>query len=349
MTNLRYHKSASKDVRPFFEAATLEEAIAGAQIQLFENQPFTDATSFVIEEQEISRLALVVKPNLSESTLAGGAINRSKLALAVTVVNPFLKKTVLVQKASLAKPAPDEVSIGAEVIESLGGGSNVTVEVALCLATALTKQPGKPFMEGHWLSKKAFDLRPPKPAEDFGVDPMDDAGWKAMGFPPKTLYHVEYFGYVNETANKDRPIAKVYVHSDVYKKLAADNLPKIEPPHDGVLGRRDSLPDPRGQLQRLEGRRCGRTAESVVGLPQAYRQGSSLHTVAAQAASRSAWNAQASGHSPRRPAVGSSNCGGLTSALPSNDNRRRDGILEQQARRHTAGLGSTREESRRRR
>jgi hypothetical protein len=230
VTNPKYHKSASKDVRPFFEAATLEEAIDGAQIRLFENQPFTEATSFIVEEQEIPRLALAVKPNLSEATLAGGSISRGKLALAVTVVNPFLKKTVLVHKASLAKPAPDEITIGAEVLERLGGGSNITVEVALCLSTALTKEAGKPFMQGHWLSKKTFDLRPPKPAEDFGVDPMDDAGWKAMGYPPKTLYHVEYFGYVNETANKDRPIAKVYVHSDVYKKLAADNLPKLSRP-----------------------------------------------------------------------------------------------------------------------
>ncbi len=230
MTNPKYHKSASKDVRPFFEAATLEEAIDGAQIRLFENQPFTESTSFIVEEQEVPRLALAVKPNLSEATLAGGSISRGKLALAVTVVNPFLKKTVLVHKASLAKPAPDEITIGAEVLERLGGGSNITVEVALCLSTAQTKEAGKPFLQGHWLSKKAFDLRPPKPAEDFGVDPMDDAGWKAMGYPPKTLYHVEYFGYVNETANKDRPIAKVYVHSDVYKKLAADNLPKLSRP-----------------------------------------------------------------------------------------------------------------------
>jgi hypothetical protein len=225
MTSVKYHKSASKDVRPFFQAATLEEAIDAAQIRLFENQPFTEATSFIVEEQEVTNLTLAVRPNLSEATLAGGAISRGKLALAITAANPFLKKTVLVHKASLAKPAPDEITIGAEVLERLGGGSNVTIEVALCLATALTKEAGKPFMQGHWLSKKTFDLRPPKPAEDFGVDPMDDAGWKAMGYPPKTLYHVEYFGYVNETANKDRPIAKVYVHSDVYKKLVADNLP----------------------------------------------------------------------------------------------------------------------------
>mgnify|MGYP000926501803 CR=1 FL=1 len=230
MTNAKYHKSASKDVRPFFEAATLEEALDGAQIRLFENQPFTDATSFIVEEQEVSRLLLRVKPSLNEATLAAGSISRSKLVLAITVVNPFLKKTELVHKASLAKASLDEIAIGAEVLERLGGGSNITVEVVLCLAAALNREAGKPFMHGHWLSKKTFDLRPPKPAEDFGVEPMEDAGWKAMGYPPKTLYHVEYFGYVNETANKDRPIAKVYVHSDVYKKLAADNLPKVSRP-----------------------------------------------------------------------------------------------------------------------
>jgi hypothetical protein len=230
VTSVKYYKSASKDVRPFFEAATLEEAVEGAQIRLFENQAFTDAASFIVEEQEVSRLVLVVRPNLSEATLAGGAITRSKLTLAVTVVNPFLKKTELVRKVPLAKPAPDEIAIGAEVLERLGGGSNISVEVALCLTTALSKEVGKPFMQGHWLSKKTFDLRAPKPAEDFGVDPMDDAGWKAMGYPAKTLYHVEYFGYVNEPANKDRPIAKVYVHSDVYKKLAAENLPKLSRP-----------------------------------------------------------------------------------------------------------------------
>lgn len=230
MTVQTYHKSATKDVRPFFGAATLESAADGAQIRLFEDQPFTDSTTFTVEEQEVAKLAVAVKPNLDDATLDAGSVKRSKLVLAVTAVNPFLKKTELVHKASLAKTAPDEIVVGPEVLERLGGGSNMTIDVAVCLAAELDKEAGKPFLQGHWLSKKSFDLRPPKPADDFGVDPMDDDGWKAMGFPSKTLYHVEYFGYVNEPANKDRPIAKVYVHSDVYKKLASDNLPKLSRP-----------------------------------------------------------------------------------------------------------------------
>lgn len=230
MSTTSYHKSASRDVRPFFEAATLEEAIEGAQIRLFENQPFTQSTSFVVEEQEIPRLVVSLKPNLSEATLSSTSIPRSKLALAVTASNPFLKKTVLVQKLPLTSEAPEEIAIGSEVLEGLGGGGNVTISVAVCLATPLKKVVGKPFLEGHWLSKKSFDLRPPKPVDDFGVDPMDDDGWKAMGYPAKTLYHVDYYMGVNEPAAKDRPIAKVFVHADVYKKLAGDTLPRMSRP-----------------------------------------------------------------------------------------------------------------------
>lgn len=157
----------------------------------------------MIDDQEVPRLAIAVKPNLDEQVLKEGPIKRGKLALVVTAVNPFLKRTEVVSKVVLSGPAPDEVELGAEVLERLGGGSNMTVQVALCLVTELDQQPGKPFMLGHWLAKKSFDLRPPKPAEDFGVEPMNDAGWKAMNLPAKTLYYVQYYGHVNEPASKD--------------------------------------------------------------------------------------------------------------------------------------------------
>lgn len=230
MSASTYHKSATRDVRPFFEAATLAEAVDGAQIRLFDEQPFTETTGFVLEEQELPKLAIAIRPNLSDATLNAGAIQRSKLALAVTAANPYLKKTVLVAKASLAGATPEQVEIGREVLDRLGGGGNLTIEVVVCLARPLPKHVGKPYLEGHWISKKVFELRPPKPADDFGVDPMDDDGWRAMGLPAKTLYHVDYYGGINDASDKDRPIAKVFVHSDVYKKLAADNLPRMSRP-----------------------------------------------------------------------------------------------------------------------
>jgi hypothetical protein len=230
VSEVNYHKSATRDIRPFFGAAALEQALQAAQIRLYEDQPFTDATAFTVEEQDAGKLSVALRPNLSEEALSNGSIARGKLALAITAYNPFLKRTVMIHKAPLTCPAPLEVVIGAEALERLGGGSRMTVEVALCLAKRMPKQAGNPFLQGHWLSKKSFDLRPPTIAEDFGIDPMDDAGWKAMGMPAKTLYFVQYYSGVNEPASKDRPMAKVLIHADAYKKLSTDTNAKMAKP-----------------------------------------------------------------------------------------------------------------------
>lgn len=230
MSSPKYHKSATRDVRPFFETATLEESLAATQIRLFEDQPFTDASSFTIEAQDVSRLSILLRPSVTEATLASASIPRSKLLLAVTAANPFLKRTELVCSMSLKNETPGDITIGSEALERLGGGSNITIETVLCLATALKKEAGKPFLQGHWLSKKVFDLRPPKPTEDFDVEPLGDDGWKAMGYPAKTLYHVDYYTGFNEPVDKSRPIAKVRIHEDVHKKLAAENLPAMSRP-----------------------------------------------------------------------------------------------------------------------
>lgn len=230
MSSSKYHKSATKDVRPFFETATLEESLAGTQIRLYEDQPFTEATSFTIEAQDENRLAIALRPSITEAMLATAPIARSKLAIAVTAVNPFLKRTEMVYRSLLKDDVPGEIIVGSEILERLGGGSNITIEAVLCLSTALKKEPGKPFMQGHWLSKKAFDLRPPKPTEDFDVEPLGDDGWKAMGYPAKTLYHVDYYGGFNEAVDKSRPIAKVRIHEDVYKKLGTESLPAMSRP-----------------------------------------------------------------------------------------------------------------------
>lgn len=230
MNTITYHKSATKDVRPFFGAASLEDALSRAEIRLFDDQPFTPATSFTVEETDLRRLNIAVRPNLNDQLLAAAVVPRKKLVLAVTAFNPFMKRTLSVLKAPMSVAPPAEVPIGTEVVEQLGGGSTMTVDLALCLAQELPKKPGAPFLQGHWLSKKSFDLRPPKISEDFDIVPMDDEDWAAMGMPPKTLYFVEYYGGVNEPVSKDRPLAKVKVHSDVFKKLSADNNQRLAKP-----------------------------------------------------------------------------------------------------------------------
>jgi hypothetical protein len=115
-------------------------------------------------------------------------------------------------------------------VEQVGGGQNTTIDITLCLAKALPKKPGSPFLRGHWLSKRAFDLRAPQLTEEFDIEPMDDDGWKARGLPAKTFYLVDYLGSINEPASKDQHIAKVRLHSDVFQKLATERTDRLAKP-----------------------------------------------------------------------------------------------------------------------
>jgi hypothetical protein len=235
VSKVSWHKSASKDVRPFFGAATLEHSVDAAEIRLYEDTEFSPETAFLIEPADAQKLAISVKPNLGATALSSESIKTSDLALAITVLQPFLKKTTVVGIYPVSGKLPEDVSIGDEVLDELGGGGNVIVEVALCLAKKLPKKPGSPFLLGHWLSKKSFALRAPKQSDDFNILPMDDDAWKQIGWPAKTMYSVEYLSGFNEPAAKDRQLATVRVHADIHKKLTVESNQRLAKPMMATL------------------------------------------------------------------------------------------------------------------
>ncbi|WP_421885004.1 hypothetical protein [Methylibium sp.] len=232
---ITWRKSASKDVRPFFGTATLENSVDAAEIRLFGDGDYSAEANFLVEPADAPNLAITVKPNVEPATLVTDSIKKSDLVLAVSVLQPFLKKTVVIGQFPISKALPEEVEIGGDVLEELGGGANAVVEVALCLAKKLTKKPGSPFLLGHWLSKKSFSLRVPKPVEVFNVIPMSDKDWEAMGWPAKTMYSVDYIGGFNEPAVKDRQLANVRVHSDVHRKLTLESSQRLAKPIEASL------------------------------------------------------------------------------------------------------------------
>ncbi len=235
MSKITWRKSASKDVRPFFHAASLENSVDAAEIRLFEDGDFSGETSFVVEPADASRLALAIRPHLDASSLSTDSIKKGDLVMAVSILQPFLKKTIVIGQYPASRALPEEVLIGTDVLEQLGGGANAVVEVALCLAKKLTKKPGSPFLLGHWLSKKSFALRVPKPVEVFNIIPMSDKDWEGIGWPAKTMYSVEYLGGFNEPAVKDRQLATVRVHSDIHRKLTLESSQRLAKPIEAVL------------------------------------------------------------------------------------------------------------------
>lgn len=228
MSSITWRKSATKDVRPFFGAATLESSVELAEIRLYEDGPFMADTAHAVEPSDGQPLEIVIRPNLALP--ADMPMAKGDLVLAVTAVQPFMKKTVVVDARKVSGKIPDEIAIGSDVIDTLGGGSNLTIEVALCLGKQQAKKPGRPFLLGHWLSKKSFTIKAPKLAEDFPIQPMTDDEWKQIGYPAKTLYYVQYIGGFNDPIAKDSHFAKVYIHSDVHKKLTLESAQRLAKP-----------------------------------------------------------------------------------------------------------------------
>ncbi len=226
---ITWRKSAARDVRPFFGAVALEHSLQKAELRLFPDGLFSSENSFLVEGSAAEELALALRFNF-DPNVDFGTIKKNDLVLAVTAVQPFLKKTQLVVTLPLSKGLPPEIEIGDEVLAQLGGGSNIDVVAALCLAKRLEKRPGSPFLLGHWLSKKNFSLRTPQLAEEFDIEPTDGETWTKLGYPAKTLYAVEYLGGMNEPVQKDIRTAKIRVHADIFKKLTAENNQKVARP-----------------------------------------------------------------------------------------------------------------------
>lgn len=229
---ITWRKSAARDVRPFFGAVALANSLDKAELRLFTDGTFSANTAYLVEGSARDRLSPTVRLNF-ESAVDYGTIKKSDLVLAVTAVQPFLKKTQVISTLSLSTALPPEIEINDDALAQLGGGANMDVVVALCLGKRLDKRPGSPFLLGHWLAKKTFSLRMPQNAEEFEIESTDDETWVKLGYPAKTLYAVNYLGGMNEPVQKDAPTAKVRVHADIYKRLTAESNQKVARP---VLG-----------------------------------------------------------------------------------------------------------------
>jgi hypothetical protein len=228
MSNITWRKSATKDVRPFFGAATLESSVESAEIRLYEDGSFMTDTTHAVEPSDAQPLDIVIRPNLALP--ADMPMSQDDLVLVVIAVQPFIKKTIVVHTQKVSETAQDEIAIDSYILDKLGGGSNLTIEVALCLGKQQAKKPGSPFLLGHWLSKKSFAIKAPKLAEDFPIQAMTDDDWKKIGYPAKTLYSVQYIGGFNDPVAKDSHFAKVYIHADVHKKLTLESAQRLAKP-----------------------------------------------------------------------------------------------------------------------
>lgn len=222
MTKIVWTKSESREVRPFFSVEDYGKSLDKAEIQLFEGQAFSAAEAYLLQPDELDKVTPTVRFNLALPPLKEQLIARENLTLLVCLSAQNLKKTVVVTRVSLNENPPEHVHVTPEVIDSVGGCENLIVKLGICLNRDIEPAVGRPFLEGHWIARKSFRLRPIKQSNQFEVRPRTDSEWREIGYPEKTLYLVEYASGMNEPVSPDAPIASVWIHADLYNRLASE-------------------------------------------------------------------------------------------------------------------------------
>jgi hypothetical protein len=217
---IAWHRTEPRDVRPFFETVKAENALADTGIRLFANDDTFFDPSFDLDEIDFQKLEPVVYITMVDPTLwMPDGLSANDLELVLIARHSFLKRSEVVSRHSLAGIIPSEIPIESDMLERLGGGRNLQITLALCLAIDREPVPGTPFVPGHWLARKAFLLRSRTMPALFDLQTRTDEAWKAAGFPAKTFFAVDYAGGIAGEMEDGSSVATVYVHIDAHNKM----------------------------------------------------------------------------------------------------------------------------------
>lgn len=228
-----WHRSEPRLVRPFFGVIQAEHAVADTHIRLFDGAMPVEDTTFDLDDFELPRLRPVILPSvvLASNWLPSGFMSHD-FQLVLYASNAFLKNSRVFHSSQLDSKVSEEIEVPAEVLESLGGGRNLQLTIAVCLATDKEAGPGLPSIIGHWVARKDFILKLKSNPSMFDVRTRTDDEWKEANYPSKTLYAIDYIGGIAGDVESDAElnIATVYIHIDAYNKMTSDKVGEILQP-----------------------------------------------------------------------------------------------------------------------
>lgn len=231
MAGQDWHRTEPREVRPFFDIISAENALNGCGIKLHDDGEFSPEESFELDEIDFQKLALSVSVKIPDfKSWIGGKLKSVDLELILIVRHGFLKRSEVVKRTALNEKLPAQWSVDAETLARLGGGRNTQITLAICLSKDRNAEPGSPFLPGHWLAKKTFVLRSRSMPTLFDLRIRTDEDWLAVNFPPKTYFAVEYTGGIETELDEGASVATVWVHADAHAKLTTSSLGDVIQP-----------------------------------------------------------------------------------------------------------------------
>lgn len=220
-----WHRSEPRDVRPFFRVDA-EHSLNASSIRLFEGGDVLEDDGFDLDDVDFQKLEPVIFPQVTDpAAWLPEGFSEADFDLVVLARHSTLKRSDVLHRQCLSEPVVQEVAVPKPLLESLAGGRNVQIIAAICLSKDRESKPGAPYVVGHWVARKAFNLRPRTNPTLFDLRTRSDDEWVKAHCPAKTLYLVEYTGGIEVEADEDAPsVATVYIHEDAYNRMVSSPL-----------------------------------------------------------------------------------------------------------------------------
>ncbi|MCS6954504.1 MAG: hypothetical protein NZM33_16805 [Bryobacteraceae bacterium] len=208
-------------VRPFFALRGLDEALDGARLRLFPDDPPADGPSIPLPPDRMGDVEpVVLLPSLEDVWQRLGKLGlRETVRLVVTGFRELPRLETVVATLPESEVARDEIHLPAQEVRLLFRGRRAELRVALCLdRDAAAAGPGLPRWKGHWIASKRFRVGTTEERRLFDVERVEEERWTQLGFPRETLFRIEKVGAIDEE-DEEGKIAVLQLHASVYDKL----------------------------------------------------------------------------------------------------------------------------------
>lgn len=218
-----WRRSEPRDVRPFFGARPLEEALDGAAIAMRPREDPIADESVALQLGDLDDDEVTLFPRLSNEAVLSTLGDRAEsYALVVTLRDPTFKRRALWGTWSAAGEMPETILISAETLREFGHGREVEIALSLCLTADRDPEPGWPSTTGGWIARKKFSIGVHTQRSAFDIRPLTEEIRKANKLPDGALVFASLGGVpLDERVEEGEAFAVCYLAESVLAAMSS--------------------------------------------------------------------------------------------------------------------------------
>ena len=216
-----WRRQETRLVRPFSQTARLDQCLKGTTFRLRESDIPSQEEAWILGDTTISELAPQLCVVLDRAAFQGlPHLAMDNFRLLITVDDHQLLRSEAIYSAPLAQTPGEPITFEADTVQRFSWMGRVDVSVAVVLASDAPPFPGLPFLQGHWVAKKTFAVRPEAEGRLFPLIPVPGSEFvKRWDLPSDTLVHAEVFGDLDVPVGESAKNINVFIHEDVHRVL----------------------------------------------------------------------------------------------------------------------------------